>query len=491
MKCILTLLLALTGIPSFAQHSIKTDSVYISGKVNGYIASQESPNAVIFIINDIIIDDQVNLRAKIKSDGTYKIAFLKTGPQDIYIEYNDHLETIIVSPGDHMQVSFDAANIDSTLSFSGDNAQTNRDLKAYTAAVDKENIKAYGNDHYGRYKVMAASEKDNQPDAHKKILTDRLIKEEAYLKDYIKQHKLSPVFIKWATTDLQCEYISNLMRYRWIHADVNGMKTADFKLPENYFDFTKNVSPDDPELAISSNYNSYLHDYGMYLRKTFVKSNLIDDAVALTAKQPRGFAKDVMLSNIIYDLIGARMLEPVKPYLDTLKSNVTYPVFENRILEAYNSAVNQQNNYKLPANAQINTTPKTEADSLFNKIVAKYPNKVIYVDFWATWCGPCRAEMPNSKILHDQYLNKDVVFLYLGVQSEEKAWKAMIAELDIKGEHFLLDKNEFAALAERFRVNGIPHYLLVDKKGIVVDDNALRPGDNTIKPRIEALLNAK
>jgi hypothetical protein len=99
--------------------------------------------------------------------------------------------------------------------------------------------------------------------------------------------------------------------------------------------------------------------------------------------------------------------------------------------------------------------------------------------------------MPNSKILRDKLAGKDVVFLYLGLQSEEKAWKAMIAKLDIQGEHYLLNKNEYAAIAEKFQISGIPHYVLVDQKSHVVDGNAKRPGDDKLKPEIEALLNAK
>jgi thioredoxin-related protein len=84
-----------------------------------------------------------------------------------------------------------------------------------------------------------------------------------------------------------------------------------------------------------------------------------------------------------------------------------------------------------------------------------------------------------------------VVFIYLGVQSVEKDWKAMIAKLDIKGEHYLLNNNEYSALAEKFQISGIPRYILVDKNGRVFSDNAKRPGDDKLKPEIDTLLTAK
>jgi thiol-disulfide isomerase/thioredoxin len=492
MKPIFTLLLTFVWFTSVAQYVLKTDSVCISGKVNGYTGDANKANSIQFIINDFAFGDQLTYRAKLKSDGTYKTAFLKTGTQDVYIDYDDNLETIIVSPGDHMQISFDTGNLKSTLTFSGDNKQTNRDLRAYSAAVDKESVKLYGSESVSRFRAMAASEKDNLPDAHKKFLTNRLNKDEAYLNAYIKKLKLTKTFIKWAKADLQAEYLSNLMRYTWLHVSYNHLSPANFKLPDSYFDFTKNVLLKSPDLAISSNYSLYLNDYENYFAdKALGTPRNVDDLIILLSKQPAGFAKDAMLSTLLYRLVKAKGLESVKTNLNLFKASVSNPVFKNRVLDAYNLAVEQQKNYQLTADMQIKATPKSEADSLLNKIVAKYPNKVIYVDFWATWCGPCRDEMPNSKTLRESYANKDVVFLYLGVLSDENSWKAMIAELDIKGEHYLLNKNEYAALSEKFQINGIPRYLLIDKKGKVASDNAKRPGDKMLKPEIDALLAVK
>lgn len=492
MKSILALLLSLSCLTCFAQQqTIRTDSVYISGKIKRYIENKDSANAVVFTVNDIVFGEQLNYRAKIQDNGFYKIAFLKTGTQDVFMEYGENLEVIIVSPGDHLQISFDANDMEHTLTFNGSNVQVNRNLQAYTRALNKERKRIYGDD-FGRFNELVASEKNNQSDAHKKFLTDRFIKEKAFLSTYIKQPKLTPLFKKWAITDLRCEYINNLLRYTWLHPSRNQIKPADFKLPDSYFDFTRTVSFDNPELAISSNYYDYIHEYRSIIINN-ISSNPVkfDDIIALFAKQPQGFAKDAMMSNIISELITAKHLDAVKPYLDTLKKYVSYPVFKTRIFDAYNAALIQQNNYKLPPEAKINTTPNTEADSLLKKILLKYPGKVIYVDFWATWCGPCRAEMRNSGKLHEQYLNKDVVFLYLGVQSKEKIWKAAIAELDIKGEHYLLNEPEFSALAEKFQINGIPRYLLVDKRGVVINDHAKRPSDNAIKPEIDVLLAKK
>src|SRR4051812_10955351 len=108
MKNILTLSLLLACFTAFSQKVIKTEFVYISGKIENYAKYKDSANSVRFIINDIVMGDQVNYRTKVKTDGTYSIAIPKIGMQDIYIEYNENLNDILVTPGDHLTVNFDA-----------------------------------------------------------------------------------------------------------------------------------------------------------------------------------------------------------------------------------------------------------------------------------------------------------------------------------------------------------------------------------------------
>jgi thiol-disulfide isomerase/thioredoxin len=492
MKFTLGFIMLLVCGPVFGQYTLKTDSVYISGKVSHFEKHKDSANSVNIIVDDIAFGQQLTYRSKINNNGTYKLSFLKTGPQDIMLLYNDDVAGVIVKPGNHMQIDFDADSFTKSLVFNGDDAQTNKDMIAYNAAVEKQKLIWYGEDGYGRFRILLASQKEAQPDDHKKFLTDRYAKETLYLEQYIKQHKLSPIFVTWARADLKYEYLEYLMRYTWMHPMYNKIKAEDFKLPDSYYDFVEAGDLNNSSMAISTHFGNYLREYKNYfVIKTLGTSWRTGADFELYFKQPAGITKDIMLCNTFYSSITAKHLDLLRPYMGKFKANVINPAFKKAIVDEFNRAENQSKNYTLPASAHIKQTPKTEADSLFSKIIAQYPNKVVYVDFWATWCGPCRAEMPNSKVLRNQFANKDVVFLYLGVQSEEKTWKAMIAELDIKGEHLLLNKNEFSAISEKFQISGIPRYLLLDKNGRVVDDNAKRPGDQGLKSDIEKLLARK
>jgi thiol-disulfide isomerase/thioredoxin len=492
MRTFLTFLVLFTTVNLYAQNTLKSDSVYIKGFITNYAKHKDSANSVNIIINDLGLGSQLTYRAKIENNGNYRLAFPKTGTQDVMMEYNETIQAIIVSPGDHMEIDFNANHFEESCTFKGHNAQTNENLKAYEVAKSRQWKTWYSKDEYARYKTMGASEKDNQPEAHKKFLTDRYQKESVFVSGYIKQQQLSPTFKTWAIADLRYEYLEDLMRYRWLHPMYNKLKSSDFNLPETYYEFATPTALNAVSMSVTSHYIGFVREYASYLSdKGLDDIGTIDNIMKFYVSQPTGFLKDIMLCHRFYSYIKGKHLDLIKPYLAQFEANVSQPAFKKSVLNAYNDAVYKQNNYTVPIQAKINILPVSEADSIFNKITAKYAGKVVYVDFWATWCGPCRNEMPNSEKLRNRFAGKEVVFLYLGVQSEAKAWKALIAELNIQGEHFLLSNNDYKAISAKFQISGIPRYLLLDKIGRVVYEEAKRPGDNALTQDIEKLLAAK
>jgi len=116
--------------------------------------------------------------------------------------------------------------------------------------------------------------------------------------------------------------------------------------------------------------------------------------------------------------------------------------------------------------------------------------KVVYVDIWATWCGPCVEEFPHSKKVQAEFKGSDnVAFMYVSVDSDTLAWKKMVAGGELpKGLHVISGTDTPESIWNLYHVWGIPRYLLIDAQGRIVTTHALRPSSGNVPAELRKLL---
>ena len=122
--------------------------------------------------------------------------------------------------------------------------------------------------------------------------------------------------------------------------------------------------------------------------------------------------------------------------------------------------------------------------------MAEYKGKFLYIDMWASWCGPCKLEMKHMKTLSESYSPNDVVFISLSVDEKDKIndWKSNIDELEMTWVNGILEGGFEDKFCDSYSIIAIPRYILVDRSGNVISHNAPRPTSDMISEWLDQLI---
>jgi thiol-disulfide isomerase/thioredoxin len=118
-----------------------------------------------------------------------------------------------------------------------------------------------------------------------------------------------------------------------------------------------------------------------------------------------------------------------------------------------------------------------------------FKGKYVYVDIWATWCGPCKVEFPYLKKLEAKYHDKNIAFVSISVDDARRsgtiekakdAWKSMVSEKKLTGVHLFTGTGWKADFIEQYKVDGIPRFILLAPDGTIVSADAPRPSSKKL-----------
>ena len=117
----------------------------------------------------------------------------------------------------------------------------------------------------------------------------------------------------------------------------------------------------------------------------------------------------------------------------------------------------------------------SDGEQILRKITEPYRGRLILLDIWGTWCGPCKEALAHSQEEYERLKGYDLVYLYLANRSDDGTWKNVIKEYNVLGDnvvHYNLPVEQQSAVEHFLQVHFFPTYKLIDRDGTVLDVNA-------------------
>jgi len=242
--------------------------------------------------------------------------------------------------------------------------------------------------------------------------------------------------------------------------------------------------------------------------KLKMDASKFDETIIFTGKgsaENNFLAQTTLLeSKINYDLLLKSNEADFKKQIDEMKANEVLRLQKRKLDPTFVALQKQMNEGKMKQLEQYYA--KSLANKKMNNLAApnfEYENlaggkttldsmrgKYVYIDVWATWCGPCRGEIPFLKTVEEKYKGKNIEFVSISVDEDKNhdKWKNFVTDKQLGGIQLIADKNWASDFIRAFNINSIPRFILIDPQGVVIDADASRPSSPGLVTQLDTLL---
>ncbi len=456
-------ILLLTSLISCKQGADENSSgtVTLKGKIN-----QALSPSILIDLRDTLLEITLN------NDGTFthEIELTSSGLYKIMHGNLNNATNIYLAPDYTCNLTATGSNLAESIVFSEDLSIENNYLKEKT--------------NYERMLISQEQESLFTSDEMSFIQKIEGIKTKYidHKKAYQKQHKIfEPFFEELVNMDVEFNIANLKMIYPDYHKFYKQQDT--FQVSANYYSFFQAL---DIDREINLNSEQFLQFLQMYLEQKYEETKK-DGQSEETAADRIKLISDILMNQKIRETLAYRiMMESFQMRLnDAMEMYANYmEVAQN---EKYRKEIEQLYNQWLPLQ-KGKKAPNFGFTDINNKVYSldNFLGKTVYIDVWATWCGPCLREVPYLEALVKEMKNRnDVIIMSVSIDEMSQTWKNMVQSKNMKGNQYHVQGAWQSDLNQQYKISGIPRFILIDKKGNIADANAPRPSSGMVAKLID------